>query len=523
MKMIEKQRSETSVTETNKINTTNLSIKSTNSSNSISSCFSKEKKCSSKILYILIAFIILIIGIIIFLIVRLLINNKNSKDLFNSKSFILNETFFIGNEDNIITNNKNISNNYTSKKIKIGLYSNSLFNEEIQKSTSLFLNYLSKENIFDFYFFTQLKNKNGYNILENVEKIMIDENNTLFSLKDELIKNKIDILIYQDTNVDEINFLNNLEEVKTVIFLYSCSFNLIYSHEYYKYKRLYTILQNSKYIVSLIPVENDYLFNIWGINSTLMNNFISFNYDIIPSDLSHKTIIMKIQSNHKYNNYYLGIKSMKFILEEIPDAKLIIISDSNKVDDLKLLVKELNIEKNINFVNTSNYEIYFKNSSLNIFTSFVEIFPSAITETKLYGIPNIITGIDYTSNCKGGTVIIYDDQPESIAREAIKILKDEKYRKKLGEEARESMKEFKNELTTKKWIELLLSIYNGKDNYNYLRKKQGKISENEANQILRNQAKLINSRVTNLKNINLNNLLDLNYIGDLGNEKNSEI
>ena len=85
------------------------------------------------------------------------------------------------------------------------------------------------------------------------------------------------------------------------------------------------------------------------------------------------------------------------------------------------------------------------------------------------------------------------------------------------------MKEFKNELTTKKWIELLLSIYNGKDNYNYLRKKQAKISENEANQILRNQAKLINSRVTNLKNINLNNLLDLNYIGDLGNEKNSEI
>ena len=56
-------------------------------------------------------------------------------------------------------------------------------------------------------------------------------------------------------------------------------------------------------------------------------------------------------------------------------------------------------------------------------------------------------------------------------------------------------------------------------NIEFINKKD----ENEANQILRNQAKLINSRVTNLKNINLNNLLDLNYIGDLGNEKNSEI
>ena len=46
-------------------------------------------------------------------------------------------------------------------------------------------------------------------------------------------------------------------------------------------------------MISLIPVENDYLFKKWGINSILMDNPTTFDYDsVIPSDLSSKIIIM---------------------------------------------------------------------------------------------------------------------------------------------------------------------------------------------------------------------------------------
>ena len=58
---------------------------------------------------------------------------------------------------------------------------------------------------------------------------------------------------------------------------------------------------------------------------------------------------------------------------------------------------------------TSIPEIYFKNSSLNIFPSIAEAFPMVLSETKMYGIPNILVGIDYVSNIKGGSIIIYDD------------------------------------------------------------------------------------------------------------------
>ena len=53
----------------------------------------------------------------------------------------------------------------------------------------------------------------------------------------------------------------------------------------------------------------------------------------------------------------------------------------------------------------------------------------ALVEAKLFGIPTIICGLDFLSLAKGGTIIIYDDNPDTIAKEAIKILKNEKYRK----------------------------------------------------------------------------------------------
>lgn len=75
-------------------------------------------------------------------------------------------------------------------------------------------------------------------------------------------------------------------------------------------------------------------------------------------------------------------------------------------------------------------EIHYKNSSLHIFPTISESFGLVLSETKTYGIPNILLGLDYVLISYGGTAIIYDDYPESIARESIKILQNEKYNKK---------------------------------------------------------------------------------------------
>ena len=209
----------------------------------------------------------------------------------------------------------------------------------------------------------------------------------------------------------------------------------------------------------------------------------------------------------------LGIESMQFIIKEIPECEMIIISDIKGMENHKDLVQQLNLTKNIKFIGyTSNPEIYFKNASLHILPSICESFGLSISETKTYGIPNILTGLDYISTAKGGTIIIFDDKPESIAKEAIKILEDELYRKKLGKEARKSMRVFKNESTTKRWIKIILSIYKGDEYYNKIREEDEKISEDQAKYLLKKQIELLKIRKKLLTNITIDTLSDFNFV-----------
>ena len=82
--------------------------------------------------------------------------------------------------------------------------------------------------------------------------------------------------------------------------------------------------------------------------------------------------------------------------------------------------------------------------------SISEAFPLVICETKIYGIPNVLLGLDYTTISEGGTIIIYDETPESLAKSSLDILKSYNIRKYLSIKARNSMKNYSNELLLNK-------------------------------------------------------------------------
>ena len=113
------------------------------------------------------------------------------------------------------------------------------------------------------------------------------------------------------------------------------------------------------------------------------------------------------------------------------------------------------------------------------------------------------------SIAKGGTIIIYDDKPESLANEAIKILKNKRYRKKLGKEARKSMKKFNNGMLLLKWVQLILSVYKGDKYFELLRNNSEKISDDEAINIINSQVKFLQMRLPNLRNITFKKFINL--------------
>lgn len=306
--------------------------------------------------------------------------------------------------------------------------------------------------------------------------------------------------------------MNNIKKIKIIIIIHCSFLTWFYFGKFSFIKNLYNEYKNSKYIVSLIPFENDFLFKKWGINSILLNNFITYDYDSIfsPSNLSSKTILMIGRADDGRKRFELGIKAMKYITEMIPECEMKIISKTIHIQNLIKLVRKLGLEKNIKFVGyTSNPSKYFKNASLNIITSSTESFSMVLCETKVYGIPNIITGINYVTPARGGVINVLDDDPKTIAKEAIKILNNEKYRKQLGYEARLSMRTFKNSLTTEKWAELIRVVYKGDKYYKKLRENNKKISEIEAISILETQLKLLKKRNSKFKKMTINKLIQI--------------
>ena len=415
---------------------------------------------------------------------------------------------------NLININKNANLTFLNKlanNINIGIYIYNLKNGGTQRMTALLINYLYNIRIFKLYLFIQKnKEENEYIIPKEIKRIKIQDCLMKILIK-EIHKNRIDILIYQFPNYNGINLLNKLKKIKIIFYLHYCFFYWIY-YDFLYFKSLYKSYQDSKYVISLVPLENNFLFKKWGINSILMNNFITYNYNyVIPSNLSTKVILMIGRGQDRLKRYELGIQSMEYIIEEVSKCEMKIISNITQNFYIKDLVNDYNLEKYINFIEyTSTPEEYFKKASLHIFPTISESFGLVLSEAKLYGIPNILLGLDYVSISNGGIINIYDDTPESISKVAIKILVENEYKIKLGIDSRKSMRKFNNEYLFKKWIKLLLSIYNGQEYYQIIMKENENLYRKNLSSIIEKQLVLLKKR----KNLSftINELENFTYI-----------
>jgi hypothetical protein len=198
--------------------------------------------------------------------------------------------------------------NNINNKIRIGIYAFTVKNGGRARVTSLLINYFNNIKIFHLFLFTR-KNKedNEYFIPNNIKRIYVINN-----LVKELKINKIEILIYQLSFAHEIKLLNNLSNIKIIFYQHLGIFDWIYGN-YSIFKSLYKEYINSKYVVNIIPFENDYLFRKWGINSILMNNFITYDFNrTIPSDLSSNTILMIGRGSAKKKRFPIGIQALEY-------------------------------------------------------------------------------------------------------------------------------------------------------------------------------------------------------------------
>ena len=314
--------------------------------------------------------IILIFFIFIFYIIYSINNEKNF--------FLLKQRL----KNNLNTFNLKFDKN-VKKKINIGIYAFGIKNGGRARSTSLLINNIDKLQIFNIFLFTKRgKEKDEYQLPNNLKRITI-KNDLIKQIK----KNKLEILIYQLSIHEEIEKLNNLHKVKVIFYQHLGVFDWIYGN-YKIFKTIYRDYINSKYVINIIPYENDYLFKEWGIKSILMDNFMTYEFEkVIPSNLIVKKILMIGRGDAKKKRFEIGIQAMEYIIKEIPESEMIIISNLNRITSLVFLISNINLENKIKLVGyTASPELYFKNISLNLFPSISEAFPLVMCETKIFQI-----------------------------------------------------------------------------------------------------------------------------------------
>ena len=466
-----------------------------------------KKKVSKKGILFTCNSLLILIFIKFYIFLYLILSFSKYNNINKLSNFVFNGQYIeIQKKINMSFHNKFHNKN----KIKIAIYTHCIKNGGRARVTALFLQYLYKIKIFDLFLFTsRFKEDNEYIIPENIKRVII-KNDIIKYIK----KNKIDVFIYELDEIKEISFLNKFKDSKVIFYHHSSTLDWLYKN-YTFFKAIYQSFLDSKYIVSIVPFESYYLFKKWGIKSIFMDNFITYDFNsVIQTDLTSKIMIMLGRAYAKKKRFLLGIQSMEYIVKEIPECVLKIISNHIGINKQQYFIENINLENNIKFIGyIASPDIFFKNVSLSIFPSLSEAFPMVLVETKIYGIPNILMGLDYIANLKGGTFIIYDDTPESLAKEAIYILTNKKDQKRLSLSARNSIKKFNNNLLLLKWIKLILSVYNN-DDYccRKLRDEDKKINEKEAVKIIENQVKLIKKRDKKFLNISFKNFENFTWM-----------
>lgn len=148
-------------------------------------------------------------------------------------------------------------------------------------------------------------------------------------------------------------------------------------------------------------------------------------HPIISKKLKPLTFI-SIARLDKNKNHMTFIQSLPALKEKYPDLKYYVLGEGRLLDDLKLLVDNLGLNSNVEFVGyTRNLEKYLSNSDIFVSLSKREGLPKSIMESMTYNLPSLLTDIrghrDLVNHQMEGFLLV-DTDIESIHKGVYDII-----------------------------------------------------------------------------------------------------
>lgn len=161
-------------------------------------------------------------------------------------------------------------------------------------------------------------------------------------------------------------------------------------------------------------------------------------------------------------------KGFKYLLEafaiasEFVDIRLIIIGGGKMKDKLRLKAKSLGINDKVDMIGETEPYCYMRCGDIFVLSSLYEGFPNVLLEAASLGMPIVSTECPHgpgeiIENGKSGLLVPVAD-PEKLASAILTLLRDEKLRLSVGNEAEKKARYFTRERMASGYEEVFLNL-----------------------------------------------------------------
>ena len=431
----------------------------TNNNNYDINSLKKDKKKYFSKNCLMIFFIVILIFSMIYL-----VNNNHSIIELNSR---LNELQF---------KIEKMNKQSVKKKIGVAFVNQNLYGSGIARLITVLSELLIKTGKFEVYLINQESTVYDFKYYKKIKREI--QKKTLENMKNFDEANDIQIYILNNDVSDSIEIYKSFGK-KVIGIFHGVYLSCIFSNETYAY-RIWNGFSRYDSFVHIIP-DDFYIYKKLGFNNTIyIPNVYTFESQNTPSSpLTSKNILMVGRVNDIIKGAKYGFLAMAEIIKEVPDAILVIVSPSIP-QDLVNLSKQLKIEKNVKWVGyIKDVSKFYLDASVLLVTSVTESFPMVMNEGKAHGLPIVSFNINYSPCFQSGVITVEMFNHTLMAKETIKLLKDENYRKKKGQEAKLSLDYYNNNETIAMWEKLFYSLIKGGDEYNKFQEEVKKKYYNE--------------------------------------------
>lgn len=202
--------------------------------------------------------------------------------------------------------------------------------------------------------------------------------------------------------------------------------------------------------------------------------------DHIMERLSEKPVVINVGRLYSQKGHCHLIHAFKLVLQNVPDAQLVILGHGELEEELKTLVKNLGMENHVHFMGfRKNPYQWMAYSKVLVSSSLFEGFGNVLIEAMCCGLPVISTdcrsgpreilapatpmeyetkSVEYAEYGILTPVCTGKHQEESLAQAMVEMLTNETLRQHYIAQSQKRVQDFSKEKATEQWYQLIDSM-----------------------------------------------------------------